>query len=103
LSPDAANDLREIARFIGSADGFDNPFLARKVVNELRAACQAIGRRPRLYQMRAEFGPDMRRALCGRYLIIYRERANEVRIERILHSARDIVRVLRRPQSPPRS
>ena len=95
LSRNAEEDLSEIALYVGSPDGKDNPALARKLILQIRDKCRAIARRPGIYQLRPEFGPDMRRALHKRYLILFRERETDVRIERIIHGARDVPRVMR--------
>ena len=95
LSRSAEEDLSKIALCVGSPDGMDNPALAQTLILQIRDKCGAIARRPKIYQLRPELGPDIRRALCKRYLILFRERETDVRIERILHGARDVPRVMR--------
>jgi len=73
----------------------NNPALARMLILQIRDKCRAIARRPKIYQFRPEFGPDIRRALHKRYLILFRERETDVRIERVVHGARDVPRVAR--------
>jgi toxin ParE1/3/4 len=95
LSRNAAVDLDEIALYIGSPEGLDNPEAADRLLLQILEKCRAIARRPGIYQLRPEFGPGMRRALHKRYLILFRERATDVRIERIIHDARDVANIMR--------
>jgi toxin ParE1/3/4 len=94
LSRNAAADLDEIVFYIGSPEGLDNPEAADRLLLQIQN--RAIARRPGIYQVRPEFGPGIRRALHKRYLILFRERATDVRIERVIHGARDVPGVIRR-------
>jgi toxin ParE1/3/4 len=73
LSRSAAADLSGIALYIGSPEGLDNPAAAQRFVRQIRDKCQAIAKRPRIYQLRPAFGLDIRRALHKRYLILFRD------------------------------
>lgn len=92
LSPRAAADLEEIADYIAR----DNPARAAGFVAELEAKCRTVAEAPELYPARADLAPGLRMAVHGRYLVFYREIASEnaVRIERVLHSARHLPRLL---------
>ncbi len=94
LSPSAEADLEEIVNYIGSSEGFANPTLARTMLSEIRLKCRTLARNPKAYQLKPEFGPDVRRAMCRRYLILFRELEGEIRIERILHGARDVASIM---------
>jgi toxin ParE1/3/4 len=94
LSRNAEEDISEIALYLGSPEGGDNPALAHAFVRQIHEKCRTIARHPKIYQLRLEFGPDIRRALHKRYLILFRERAKDVRIERVIHSARDVPKAL---------
>lgn len=78
----------EIAIFIGR----DNPTRALTFVDALEARCDSLGSSPGIGTPRAELGDGIRMLPHGRYLIFYREADRAVRIERILHGARDIAR-----------
>lgn len=88
LSPRAATDLEEIADYIAR----DNPIRAASFVAELEAKCRAVAAMPELYPARADLAPGLRMATHGRYLVLYRDLPAEhtVRIERVVHGARDL-------------
>lgn len=76
----------EIALYIAQ----DNPSRATTFVDELEERCSALGRSPGMGTARPELGDGVRMLPNERYLIFYREGQRSVRIERIMHSARDI-------------
>ena len=88
FSPLAELDLEEIGDYIAR----DNPRRALSFIEEIRARCFLILQTPYGSPLREDLAAGVRVAPFGRYLIYYtvHEDANEVRIERILHSARDI-------------
>ena len=86
FSPAAEADLMDIAAFIAE----DNPSRALTFVDELEAKCDLLGRTPGLGTHRPELGDGIRMLPHRRYLILYREAGKVVRIERIMHGARDI-------------
>jgi toxin ParE1/3/4 len=92
LSPRAAADLEEIADYIAR----DNPIRAASFVAELEAECWAVAVSPELYPARADLALGLRMAVHGRYLVLYRDLPGEetVRIERVLHSARNLARLI---------
>lgn len=92
LSPRAAADLEEIAEYIAR----DNPIRAATFVAELEAKCRAVAEAPELYPTRTDLAPGLRMAVHGRYLVLYRDLRSEntVRVERVLHSARNLTRLI---------
>jgi len=98
LSPQAAADLTEIAAFIAR----DNPARAASFVAELETKCRSVAATPDLYPLREDLAPGLRMAVHGRYLLFYRDLPMEgaVRVERVLHGARDLSRLPVRPHSP---
>ena len=77
----------DIAIFIAE----DNPTRALTFVDELEDKCDALGGAPGIGTSRTDLGEGIRvLPPHGRYLIFYREINKGLRIERILHSARDI-------------
>ncbi len=86
FSPLATDDLMEIASFIAH----DNPARALTFVDELEQKCHLLGVSPGLGTSRPELGAGVKMLPFGRYLIFYREASKGLRIERIMHSARDI-------------
>ena len=85
FSPAAQADLLDIALFIAQ----DNPTRALTFVDELESKCDTLGGAPGIGTARPELGAGIRVLPHGRYLIFYREAMQGLRIERILHSARD--------------
>jgi len=92
LSPLAAADLEEIADYIAR----DNPVRAASFVAELEAKCRAVAAAPERYPARPDLVSGLRMAVHGRYLVFFRDLPGEatVRIERVLHSARNLPRLL---------
>ncbi len=86
LSPRAARDLEEIGDFIAR----DSPARAVSFVEELLAKCEAITQTPTAWPEQRGLAPGARRAVHQRYLLFYTVHVRQVRIERILHGARDI-------------
>ena len=86
FSPRAESDLEEIGDYIAR----DNPGRALTFLDELRATCLGITKNPEAHPTQPDLDPTIRRAVHRRYLIFYSVHPGEIRIERILHGARDI-------------
>ncbi|MBE2242542.1 MAG: type II toxin-antitoxin system RelE/ParE family toxin [Burkholderiaceae bacterium] len=86
FSPAARDDLLEVALYIAQ----DNPARASTFVDELEVRCLGLGETPGIGTARSELGEGIRMLPHGRYLIFYREARGTVRIERVMHGARDI-------------
>ncbi len=86
FSPKAAADIEEIGDYIAR----DNPERALSFVTELEAHCQKILTAPEAFPSRDELLPGARMASHRRYLIFFRVHGKTVRIERIVHGARDL-------------
>lgn len=84
--PAAREDLIDIADFIAA----DNPARAQTFVDELEAECRALGNAPGTGTARPALDEGLRMLPCGRHLVFYRPTDTALRIERILHGARDI-------------
>jgi toxin ParE1/3/4 len=92
LSPRAAADLEDIAEYTAR----DNPERAASFIEELEAACSAVAATPAIYPARPDLAHGLRMAVHGRYLVLFRELPGEnaVRVERVLHGARNLLRLL---------
>jgi toxin ParE1/3/4 len=86
FSPEAEADLLDISGYIAR----DNPERALGFVNELEARCVDLLAFPESGRARPDLAPSLRSRPHGRYIIFYTPGARTVRIERILHGARDI-------------
>ncbi|MEX6505521.1 type II toxin-antitoxin system RelE/ParE family toxin [Jiella sp. M17.18] len=85
-APEALADLREIALFIAA----DNPKRAVSFVAELEKKAAIAARRPSSFRERLGLAPGLRAIVHGRYLIFFWELAEEVRVVRVLHGARNL-------------
>lgn len=86
FSPRAELDLEEIGDYIAR----DNPSRAVSFLREIRELCAGIAAMPLAAPLRNELGEGIRMLPFGRYLIFYTADSRIVRIERVLHGARNI-------------
>jgi toxin ParE1/3/4 len=87
FSPKSRQDLLDIGDYIAK----DSRANARRFVGKLMAQCQRIGQSPLGYTSRDDLAPGLRMAPMGRYVIFFRVLGDVVRIERVLHGARDLL------------
>jgi toxin ParE1/3/4 len=85
FSPAAQADLLDIALYIAQ----DNPTRALSFVDELEAKCLRLGQVSGIGTARPELGDDLRMLPHGNYLIFHRDHERGLRIERVMHAARD--------------
>lgn len=88
FSPAAEDDLEEIADYIA----LDSPANAVQFIDKLRDQCERLLNSPLGYVARPEIAEGLRSCAYGRYVLFFRVGGVVVRVERILHSARDIER-----------
>lgn len=86
FSPKSRQDLLDIGDYIAK----DSRANARRFVAKLREQCQRIGNVPLAYPGREDLAAGLRMASLGRYLVFFRVLGDSVRIERVLHGARDL-------------
>jgi toxin ParE1/3/4 len=86
FSPEATADLAEIGAYIAR----DDPKRARSFVDELEAHCAGLTEYPAMGRARPELALGLRSKPHGHYVIFYTPGADKLRIERILHGARDV-------------
>ncbi len=86
-------DLEDIAAYIAK----HNPNRAVSFVEELRQEMVRVGANPLIYRLHPEVAPEMRQAVYGRYLILFRVVADTVLVERVLHGARNLPAQVKRP------
>ncbi len=90
FSPKSRQDLLDIGDYIAKASKAN----ARRFVAKLIEQCQRIGNAPLGYVGREDLAPGLRMAALGRYVIFFRVIDGVVRIERVLHGARNLPAVL---------
>ena len=94
FSPKSRQDLLDIGDYIAK----DSRANARRFVGKLMEQCKRIGNAPLGYAGREDLAPSLRMAALGRYVIFFRVIDGVVRIERILHGARNLPAVLESDQ-----
>lgn len=92
FSPRSRQDLLEIGDYIAK----DSRANARRFVAKLVEQCKRIGAAPLGFPGREDLAPGLRMAALGRYVIFFRVIEGTVRIERVLHGARNLPTVLSR-------
>lgn len=86
LSPKSRQDLLDIGDYIAQ----DSRANARIFVAKLIEQCRRIGRAPLGYVSREDLASGLRIAALGSYVIFFRVLDGTVRIERVLHGARNL-------------
>jgi toxin ParE1/3/4 len=89
FTPAAREDLLTIGLYIAD----DNPHRAETFVAELEAKARHLAEWPGSHPARDDISPGLRVAAHGRYLLLYRDLDDEVRIVRVVHGARDLPRM----------
>ena len=90
FSPKSRQDLLDIGDYIAKGSRAD----ARRFVAKLMDQCKRIGRAPLGYVSREDLAPGLRMAALDRYVIFFRVFDGVVRVERVLHGARNLPPVL---------
>ena len=86
ILPAARAALIEIGDFIAQ----DNPERAISFLAEIKSRMVQVAQRPESFPIRDDVADGLRSARHGRYLIFFVDAGEEVRIVRVLHSARDL-------------
>lgn len=86
FSPQSRQDLFDIGDYIAQ----DSVTNARRFVKALRDQCERIGRAPLGYVSREDLAPALRMAAFGNYVVFFRVLESVIRIERVLHGARNL-------------
>jgi toxin ParE1/3/4 len=86
ISPRATLDLEEIGDYIAR----DNPSRAISFLRELEQQSQRITKRPTAFPVRDDLAAGIRMAVHGKYLIFFRVTDKTVRVERVIHGARNL-------------
>jgi toxin ParE1/3/4 len=86
VSPSAETDLSEIAHFIRD----DNPERALSFVNEIFDRFYVIAERPESFPAKDGFFVGLRSCLHKKYLILFVDNHDHVRIVRVVHGSRNL-------------
>jgi toxin ParE1/3/4 len=87
FSPLASRDLEEIGDYIAR----DNPERALSFLAELEAHCRRIVAMPTAFPFRDDIALGVQMAVHGKYLILFHVEGERIRIERIIHGARQLL------------
>jgi toxin ParE1/3/4 len=90
FAPAAAQDIEEIGDYIYA----ENPTAALRFISALRSRCSRIADVPNGGAPRFSLWPGLRSVAFQRYIIFYTADGGAIRIERLLHGARDIETIL---------
>jgi toxin ParE1/3/4 len=90
FSPKARQDLIDIGDYIAR----DSQANAQRFIARLQGRCKQISDAPFSYPNREDLAVGLRMAPLGRYVIFFRVLDDTVRIERVLHGARNLPTVL---------
>ena len=94
ITEHAENDLVEIGTFIAK----DSPIHAARFIAAIEEHCRILATYPLIGRTRGELLPGIRSITYGHYTILYCILENTVEVLRVIHSARDIKRMLRKDQ-----
>ena len=92
-SPEADDDIVEIASHIGA----DNLEAALRWVDVIDAKLRLLSEFPGLGAQRDELAAGVRSLPVGNYLIFYRPIDGGIEVVRVVHGARNLRRIFRRP------
>jgi len=93
ISPAARRDLGQIGDYIHTR----NPLAAVRFIAALRRRCEQIADTPNAGAPRFDLAAGLRSFAFRRYVIFYSVADDVVRVERIIHGARDIPTVYGKP------
>lgn len=86
ISPRATRDLEAIGDYIAQY----NPTRAVSFIREIRQQYRRIARLPGAFAARDDLAAGIRMSVHGKYLILFRVVENTVRVERVIHGARNL-------------
>ena len=86
FSPASVADLRDILVRISK----DKPAAAKRFVSTLKSKCYLLAASPEIGSGRDDLSPGLRAFSVGSYVIYYHATAAGIRVERVLHGARDV-------------
>ena len=94
-SPEALNDLNQILSYI--SEELKNHVAAQNTVDNILDSIEKLSEFPEIgtsLNAIVDIESDYRFLVCGNYLAFYRLVESEVKIDRILFSSRDYIRIL---------
>jgi plasmid stabilization system protein ParE len=95
ISPEAANDLREIKEYIAAE--LENPAAAVSTVSKITKAIRGLAKFPDIgsyLSSKVSIPTDYRFLVVGSYLAFYRHERDDVYVIRVLYGKRDYIKIL---------
>jgi toxin ParE1/3/4 len=96
LAPAARDDLKCISLYI--AVEREAPQGAKRLRERFLASFRLLAQNPLIGQACPEFGEDMRIWPVGNYVVLYVPQDNGIDIVQVVHGARDLPAVVRKPE-----
>lgn len=90
LAPQARADLEEIAYYVFVQSGS-----IERLIESISTRFVLLGTHPRVGRRRDDLRPGMRAFPVGDYLVLYRVEGDDVLIQRVIRSSRDLETLLR--------
>jgi len=94
LEPTARADLANISDFIAK----DSVTAAEKLLDRFHETFRLLAANPLSGEKRTDFGADLRQFTLGNYVILFRPHAAGVSIANVIHGARDLSALFRKPK-----
>ena len=85
--PDAQEDLRTIAQYVGAERGSSRA--ARKLVDTVRQRCELHATQPQMGEERPDLEPGIRTFSVGSYVVLYFPTENGIYVVRVFDGRRD--------------
>jgi toxin ParE1/3/4 len=96
LAPAARDDLKRISHYI--AVERESPQGAKRLRERFLASFCLLAQNPLIGQTCPEFGENMRIWPVGNYVVLYVPQDNGIDIVQVMHGARDLPAVVRKPE-----
>ena len=96
LAPAARDDLKHISHYI--AVERESPQGAKRLRERFLDSFRLLAKNPLIGQACPEFGENMRIWPVGNYVVLYVPRDNGIDIVQVVHGARDLPAVVRKPE-----
>jgi toxin ParE1/3/4 len=93
IATTARREISKIYRHIAQ----DNLSAADRWLSRLFEQFTLLAQNPEMGELRPELDKELRSVSSGNYVIYFRPGQNEVQIARVVHGARDVRKVFRKP------
>jgi toxin ParE1/3/4 len=95
VASEARDDIRDIYRYVAER----NRTAARRLRSMFFEKFRMLARHPLMGEARDDLAPGVRMFVAEKYVILYRPTSRGIAVVQVVHSARDIHAVMRRPMN----